>query len=71
MPVIEVHNLTKAFRTYTDLFDTSAAGRVSGFKDNAGISVGARLARSQREALVLEGSFIGQTGYSIGLNITF
>jgi hypothetical protein len=61
----------KVFRTYTRLTDRDSLDSVNGLKDNAGIFLGARLKFLPKEALIIEGSLVGETSITAGWNIQF
>lgn len=61
----------KIFRTYMKLSDRDSLDSVNGVKDNAGIFLGAKYRFYPHEALALEGSFIGETSYTVSWNIEF
>ena len=61
----------KIFRTHTLLRHVSSLGSVSGTKDNAGLFAGTRYYVHSAESVVIEGSFVGETTFSLGWNIDF
>lgn len=71
MRKFEPYGGIKVFRTYAVLTDRVNMSSVSGGKDSAGIFAGTRLYVRPKEALTLEGNFIGETSFSLGLNMDF
>jgi|GEM_PF-4416834 len=61
----------KVYRKAAMLTDKPSFSNISGVKDNAGLFFGLKFDFYQYEALVLEGSFIGDTSFSAGINIGF
>jgi hypothetical protein len=61
----------KVFRTYAVLADKANMASVSGGKDSAGLFAGTRIYVHQKESVVLEGNFVGETSFSLGWNMDF
>jgi hypothetical protein len=68
---LEPYGGFKIFKKAATLFDRSSFSNVSGVKSSAGLFLGCKYSFYQYEALVLEGSFVGDTSVSAGLNIEF
>jgi len=68
---VEPYGGLKVYRKMAALTDKPSFSNVSGIKDNAGLFFGLKFDFYQYEALVLEGSFIGDTSFSAGINIGF
>jgi hypothetical protein len=61
----------KVFRKNAVLSDKTGFSNVSGTEDGAGLFFGARLNYYEHEALVIEGSCMGETSFNAGINIIF
>ena len=67
----EPYGSVKVWRTYTRLSDKDTLESLSGSKDNAGIFVGSTIKVHPHESFILEGSFIGETSFVAGWNLSF
>ncbi|MBN1621473.1 MAG: hypothetical protein JW871_02660 [Endomicrobiales bacterium] len=61
----------KVFRTYATLKEKTDVGKVTGIKDNIGLFLGTKLRIYEKEAVIIEGSFIGETNIAVGWNLEF
>lgn len=59
----------KIYRKTATLTDKAGFANVSGTKDNAGLFFGLKVNFTKQEALVIEGSLVGDSNFSVGLNI--
>jgi hypothetical protein len=68
---VEPYGGVKIFRDYLTLKDNTDVGQISGVKDSVGVFGGARLYVHPHEALVIEGSVLGENSITIAWNVAF
>jgi len=67
----EPYGGVKVYRKNVTLTDRASIANVSGAKDDAGLFFGTRFSYFKNEALIVEGSFVGDTSFTAGVNINF
>jgi hypothetical protein len=68
---VEPYGGVKIFRDYLYLKDNVDARQISGVKDNIGVFAGARLYLYPHEALIIEGSVLGENSITAAWNVAF
>jgi hypothetical protein len=68
---IEPYGGLKVFKDYLMLQDETSTGCVSGTKDNVGVFGGAKIYVYPHEALIVEGSMLGESSITVAWNVAF
>jgi len=69
--IVETYGGLKVYNKAATLTDKSGFANVSGTRNDAGLFFGVKVNYYKQEALLIEGSFIGETNFTAGINIKF